>query len=185
MSVLPIYLYGTDVLRKKAKPVTSVTDDIVMLVMDMFETMHNANGIGLAANQVGRLERVIVVDISDLEETKHIKPLTLINPEILSNDGRRIIEEGCLSIPELRGEVERTETIRVRFRDTNFELQEVEAGGLLARVILHELDHLNGVLFIDHLTREKKKELKDGLKKIQKGEVEVTYPVVSSVDVPV
>lgn len=185
MSVLPIYLYGTDVLRKKAKPVAQVTDDLVTLVMDMFETMHAANGIGLAANQVGRLERVIVVDISDLEETKHIKPLTLINPVILSQNGKWRMEEGCLSIPELRGEVERAETIRVRFRDTNFAEQEIEAGGLLARVILHELDHLNGVLFIDHVSKEKKKELKEGLNKIKKGEVEVPYPVISSVDVPV
>jgi peptide deformylase len=184
LSILPIYLYGTDILRKKAKPVSTVTDDVIALIMDMFETMHNANGIGLAANQVGRTERVIVVDISDLEETKHIKPITLINPEILSQDGTRVLEEGCLSIPDVRGEVERAESIIVRFRDTNFAQQELQASGLLARVILHEVDHLNGVLFIDHLPKEKKREWKKTLKKIQKGEVEVNYPVISAATVP-
>ena len=130
MSVLPIYTYGTSVLRKKAKPVTAVTDEIVKLVMDMFETMHAANGIGLAATQVGSLHRVIVVDISDVEETKGVKPFTLINPELVSEEGAWVVEEGCLSIPNVRDEVERAETLRVRFKDANFKDVELEAGGL-------------------------------------------------------
>ncbi|HTK81961.1 MAG TPA: peptide deformylase [Bacteroidota bacterium] len=183
MSVLPIYTYGATVLRKKAKPVTTVTDEIVKLIMDMYETMHAANGIGLAATQVGSLHRVIVIDISDLEETKDIKPLTLINPEVRSQDGAWVVEEGCLSIPNLRDEVERAEIIHVRYKDTNFKDVELDAAGLLGRVILHEIDHLNGVLFIDHLSEEKKKTHTEELKQIQRGEMEVSYPVVTATTV--
>ena len=185
MSVLPIYTYGTSVLRKKAKPVAAVTDEIVKLVMDMFETMHAANGIGLAATQVGSLHRVIVVDISDLEETKDVKPFAMINPELVSEDGAWIVEEGCLSIPNVRDEVERAEAIHVRFKDANFKNVELEANGLLGRVILHEIDHLNGVLFIDHLSSEKKKAHTDVLKQIQRAEMEVNYPVVTATTVSV
>ena len=185
MSILPIYLYGTDVLRRKAKPVRAVTDDIVKLVMDMFETMHAAHGIGLAATQVGNMHRVVVVDLSDMEETKDIKPLTLINPEVVSGEGRISVEEGCLSIPDVRDEVERDEQVVIRYKDTNFREVELEAGALLARVILHEIDHLNGVLFLDHLAREKKALHKDALKKIKGGEVEVSYPVVAATPVSV
>ena len=185
MSVLPIYTYGTSVLRKKAKPVTAVTDEIVKLVMDMFETMHAANGIGLAATQVGSLHRVIVVDISDVEETKGVKPFTLINPELVSEEGAWVVEEGCLSIPNVRDEVERAETLRVRFKDANFKDVELEAGGLLGRVILHEIDHLNGVLFIDHLSAQKKKTHTEMLRQIQRAEMEVNYPVVTATTVSV
>lgn len=184
MPVLPIYTYGTSVLRKKAKAVPSVSDDVVRLIMDMFETMHAANGIGLAATQVGSLHRVIVIDISDLEETKEVKPLALINPEVVAGEGTWVVEEGCLSIPGVRDEVERQETIRLRFKDANFKDAELEAGGLLARVILHEIDHLNGVLFIDHLPGPKKKHHAKMLKEIQRGEMEVTYPVVTATTVP-
>ena len=101
--------------------------------MDMFETMHKASGIGLAATQVGRLERVVVIDVSDIEELKDIPPLTLVNPEIVSSSGSVSMEEGCLSIPDVRNEVNRSEIITVRYRDTNFDDSELEAGGLLAR----------------------------------------------------
>lgn len=185
MSVLPIYTYGASILRKKAKPVTAVTDEIVKLVMDMFETMHAANGIGLAATQVGSLHRVIVIDISVLEETKYVKPLTLINPEVLSEANTWVVEEGCLSIPDVRDEVERAETIRVRFKDANFNDVELDVSGLLGRVILHEVDHLNGVLFIDHLPSEKKKAHTKILRQIQRGEMEVSYPVVTATAVSV
>ncbi len=180
MSVLPIYTYGTSVLRKKAHSVDYADDDIIKLVMDMFETMHNAHGIGLAATQVGDLNRVIVIDLSGMEETEDFKPLTLINPEIISQEGSSIVEEGCLSIPDVRDEVERAETIHMKFKDTNFEDVELKASGLFARVILHEIDHLNGVLFIDHLPTVKRKLHNEALKKIQQGEMEVTYPVVTA-----
>lgn len=185
MSVLPIYTYGTPVLRKRAKAVTAVTDDVVKLVMDMFDTMHAASGIGLAATQVGSLLRVVVIDVSDVEEMKGVMPLTLINPEVLSREGSWIMEEGCLSIPAVRDEVERSDLIRVRCKDTLFKDVELEAAGLLGRVILHEIDHLDGVLFIDHIANERKKLHRKVLKEIQRGEMEVNYPVVTSDSVSV
>jgi peptide deformylase len=178
VSILPVYLYGSEVLRKKAQPITEVSDRTIQLIQDMFATMHEASGIGLAANQVGREERLLVVDISDAEKTKEAKPLVVINPEIVEEDGEVELEEGCLSIPEIRDKVTRAENIRVRFRDANFKEQEIEADGMLARVILHEIDHLDGVLFIDHLSATKRALLKSRLKKISKGEVETKYPVV-------
>jgi len=183
MAVLPIYTYGAPVLREKARPVKRISDDVIQLIMDMFETMHKASGIGLAATQVGRLERVVVIDVSDIEDLKHIPPLTLVNPEIVSTSGSVSMEEGCLSIPEVRNEVDRSQIITVRYKDTNFDDSELEAGGLLARVILHEIDHLNGVLFIDHISTEQRHAHAEELKKIQRGEMEVNYPVVTAVDV--
>ena len=170
-------------MRRKARPVHQVTDDIVQLVMDMFETMRDANGIGLAATQVGNMYRVIVVDISDTEENQDIKPIAFINPEVISQDGRTTMEEGCLSIPDVRNEVERAERITVRYRDTNFRSVKLDADGLLARVILHEIDHLNGVLFLDYLPPAKRKVHKEALKQMQRGEAEVAYPVVTAAPV--
>lgn len=201
--VLPIYTYGTRVLRRKVKPVARIDEELIELIMNMFDTMHAANGIGLAANQVGELQRVIVIDISDvdeesirergstrqehttnLEESKEPKknhpPIVLINPEVLSSEGIWQIEEGCLSIPNVRDQVERAEKIRIRYKNTNFRDIELEADSLLARVILHEIDHLNGVLFIDHLSNEKRKVHKEQLRKIQRGEIEVEYSVMTA-----
>ncbi len=194
--VLPIFLYGTDVLRAKAKPVTDGDDGIVKLVYDMFETMHKANGIGLAATQVGDLRRVIVIDIADVhenaegEEEDEAHPtspnlprtLALINPEILDREGALTVEEGCLSIPDVRGEVERPEKVRVRFLDPNFRPQEILADGLLARVLQHELDHLDGVLFTDHISKARKSLLMPKLRRIKNGDIETSYPVVTAVE---
>ena len=194
MSVLPIYLYGSDVLRTKAKPVRGPDESAVKLIHDMFETMHKANGIGLAATQVGDLRRIIVVDVTEPEEepTEDAQPrkttphpqqaYALINPEIVQSSGTWTIEEGCLSIPEVRAEVERPETIRIRYLDVNFQPQEMEASGLLARVILHEVDHLDGILFIDRLSAPKRALLKAQLRTIKKGEVEVSYPAMQDVE---
>ncbi|TAK67168.1 MAG: peptide deformylase [Bacteroidetes bacterium] len=179
MSILPIYLYGAEVLRKKAKPVTKVTDELIEQIMNMFATMRAAQGIGLAANQVGSLERVIVIDVSDVEGYEEVKPLALINPEILSREGGEEGEEGCLSIPEVRDKVTRPTTIRVKYKDTNFQVQEIEAYNLLARVIMHEVDHINGVLFLDYLSASERKLHKEQLDKIKQGEVETSYPVVA------
>ena len=184
MAKLPIYLYGHPVLRAKASPVAEVTDDLVRLIMNMHETMRHAQGIGLAANQVGSLQRVIVIDVSEMEDFQHIPPMTLINPEVVSSSGSWVIEEGCLSIPEVRDEEERPETIVVRYRDTSYNLLEIEANSMLARVILHELDHINGVLFLDHLTRERRALHQERLKEIQRGEVDVTYGVVAASQIP-
>jgi peptide deformylase len=195
MSLRPIYLFGSDVLREKARPVRELSDGIIQLVSDMVQTMHHAGGIGLAANQVGELHRVLVVDLGAVEEARReeqeghtpesealpreVKTLVVINPEILHQEGLWKMEEGCLSIPEVRADVERAEKIRVRFRDGSFKEVEMEADGLLGRVLLHEVDHLNGVLFIDHLSTAQRAMLKPRLRKIKKGDVETRYPVVA------
>jgi peptide deformylase len=195
MSVLPIYLFGTEVLKKKAKPVKAIDDTTVKLVYDMFETMHKANGIGLAANQVGDLRRVITVDIADvsepsaegeMENSAHPtspglpRTLTIINPEIVSEEGKWSVDEGCLSLPEIRSEVERAEKVRIRFRDAEFKEQEILADGLLARVILHELDHLDGILFVERIAKARRGLLLPKLRRIRKGEIDTNYPVVTS-----
>lgn len=188
--VLPIHTYGTSVLREKARPVKEVDDKLIQFIMDMFDTMRAADGIGLAANQVGSLQRVIVIDISEIEESKETgeraleiqvegrRPLVLINPEILSSEGRLKMEEGCLSVPGIRDEVERAERIVVRYKDTGFHDVELKAHGLLARVIMHELDHLNGIVFTDLLPAERKKAQKEALRELERGNVDVSYPVV-------
>lgn len=193
MSVLPIYLYGTQVLRKKAHLVDEMDDETVKLVYDMFETLRTSNGIGLAATQVGSLKRVIVVDISDVEtdsdgepsaqsEEPEAKPkkLVMINPLVVSDHGSWSMEEGCLSIPNLHGNVTRPEEITVRYRDGNYRTQELTAGGLLARVIQHEIDHLDGVLFIDRMAKTERVLLRPQLNEIKNGKVETSYPVVTT-----
>jgi peptide deformylase len=159
----------------------------------MFETMHNAHGIGLAATQVGELHRVIVIDISGVEEDEEgdvpeerpehrTSPglptmLSLLNPEVVSEEGEWNMEEGCLSIPDVRADVRRAKSIRVRYRDINFEQQELIVDGLLARVILHEIDHLDGILFIDHISKTERGLLAAKLRRIKKGTTDALYPV--------
>ena len=146
MTPLPLRVLGDPILREETKPVTAVTDHVRRLIDDMFETMYIARGIGLAAPQVGRSERIAVVHVEN-------DKLVLINPEILeSGGGAEKDEEGCLSIPEIYGDVERPLTIRVRALDRDGNAYEREATGLLARCIQHEIDHLHGKLFIDYLS---------------------------------
>ena len=179
MAQLPLFIYDDPVLRRKAKPVRQVDDDLRKLAADMMETMHLDHGIGLAANQVGSLQRIIVVDVSGMEETPEVPPLVMLNPEVLREEGSWVMEEGCLSIPDIREEVERPELIRVRFKDLDSKDHEIEAAGILSRVILHEIDHLNGVLFIDRLGAMKRKLLRGRLNKIRRGEYDVNYPVAT------
>lgn len=185
MAVLPIYIDGAPILRKKAKSVTKLNDEIIQLIMDMFETMRSANGIGLAANQVGVLKRIITIDISEVEGMEHVKPLALINPQVIERRDSWVMEEGCLSVPEIRDEIERSEKLKIKYKDTNFNDVELEVDGLFGRVILHEIDHLNGILFIDRLPPSKRKQHAEALKKIRHGEIEVSYPIVAAVDVQV
>ncbi len=180
VAILPIYIYDQSILRKKARQVKTATEDLATLAANMLETMHKANGVGLAANQVGSLDRIIVVDLSGMEDAKDFVPLFMLNPEVVAEEGKIVMEEGCLSIPGIRDEVERAERIKVRYRDLTFAEQELEAGGMLGRVILHEIDHLNGILFFDHLSAVKRKLLRGRLNKIARGEVEVDYPIVSN-----
>jgi len=179
MAILPIVTYGHPALRQKAEPVTR-EDDVRELVENMFQTMKNAQGIGLAANQVGVLKRVIVIDVSDLEAYKDEKPLVLINPEVIETEGEWDMEEGCLSIPVVRDEVNRSEKVRIRYNDFDLNELELEAEGIPGRVILHEIDHLNGVLFIDHLSPGRRKFHKGTLLEIKRGELEIPYPVLGS-----
>lgn len=145
MSLLEIHVLGSPVLRTETTPVAGVTDDLRRLVDDMFETMHAAQGIGLAAPQVGRLERVAVVQVDE-------DMLVLVNPEIVTPIGKERAEEGCLSIPDIYGDVERAARVTVRALDLEGKPFEREASGLLARAIQHEIDHLHGKLFIDYLS---------------------------------
>lgn len=145
MSILDIRVLGDPVLRKETVKVESVTDDIRALIRDMFDTMYAAEGIGLAAPQVGRTERVTVMDV---EGAKY----ALINPEIVSRQGNGKGEEGCLSIPEVFGEVDRATSVTVRALDENGNEIEVEGTELLARCLQHEIDHLHGKLFVDYLS---------------------------------
>lgn len=177
MKILPIYTYGFEVLRKKTKKVTKIDDKFIELVSSMFNTMHKASGIGLAAPQIGSDMALTVIDISRTEEKKKLKtePLTLINPVIKDFHGEITLEEGCLSIPYVRGDVTRPETIYVEYQDLDLNKHYIELKGFIARVAQHEIDHLNGVLFIDHLNKEEKKILKPELDLIRKGEIETDY----------
>ncbi|MBF8293536.1 MAG: def [Bacteroidetes bacterium] len=196
MSILPIYLYGTEVLRKKAKAIPRLDHSIIKLMYDLAETMHKANGIGLAATQVGELRRMLVVDLAAIErgvteegEEKEPPPgteakvLVMINPEIVEAEGSASMEEGCLSIPDLRAEVDRPQKVSVRYRDANFDEVKLTAEGILARVIQHEADHLDGIMFVDRVGKTRRVLLKSDLKKIEKGEVDTSYPSISSVEV--
>ncbi len=177
MKTLPIYTYGFEVLRKKTKKVTKIDDKFIELVGSMFNTMHKASGIGLAAPQIGSDMALTVIDISRTEEKKKLKtePLTLINPVIKDFHGEITLEEGCLSIPYVRGDVTRPETIYVEYLDLDLNKHYIELKGFIARVAQHEIDHLNGVLFIDHLNKDEKKILKPELDLIRKGEIETDY----------
>jgi peptide deformylase len=155
MALLPIITLPDPVLRKLSARVERVDDELRRLADDMLETMYDAPGVGLAAVQVGIPRRLLVVDASGKDEERH--PLVLINPEILTlGSEMRVHEEGCLSIPDVRVDIERPGSLRVRFLDRNGKPQELEAEGLLATAIQHEIDHLNGRLIIDFLSRLKR-----------------------------
>lgn len=145
MSILEIRVLGDPILREETTPVAEITDALRTLARNMLDTMHLANGIGLAAPQVGRRERMTVVDVDG-------RQLVLVNPEILETAGSGKAEEGCLSIPEVYGDVARPARVRVRALDLDGAAFEVEADGLLARCLQHEIDHLHGRLFIDYLS---------------------------------
>ena len=188
--VLPIHVYGHDALRQETEPVEENTDDLQSLIDDMIETMRNAAGIGLAAPQVGRTERLFVVDLTPMademaeaEEPLPPQPMVLINPEIVEESTETVdLEEGCLSIPEVREAVTRPERVRMRYLDRTFEEQEIEAGHMLARVLQHERDHLDGILFTDYLSSFRKRLLQRPLREMVNGEVEADYPLVTQDD---
>ncbi len=183
MSLLPVTMCGDKILRKKTSKVTEVDNETIELISNMFDTMRNANGIGLAANQVGADKAILIVDISLVEGYEDTKPIVLINPKITKfSDEKSVMEEGCLSIPDIREEVERPESITVKYQDTDLKEQTLNVDKLFARVIQHEYDHLQGILFTDLVDDETKKRLKKPLKKIKKRKIEVAYPISDSSD---
>jgi len=155
MALLPIFTAPDPVLKKKAAPVDAVDDGVRQLMDDMLETMYDAPGIGLAAPQVGVLKRVIVVDLA--EKDADPAPLVVANPEIVwVSDDDNTHEEGCLSVPEHYADVVRPAAIKLRYLDRENEIRELDADGMLATCIQHEIDHLDGILFIDHISALKR-----------------------------
>jgi peptide deformylase len=164
MAKLTILEFPDPRLRTKARPVETVDDELRSLIDDMFETMYDAPGIGLAATQVDVHQRLLVTDVT----ADKSEPYVLINPEIIEKDGVTVTEEGCLSVPGYYEEVKRAEHIRVRFLDRNGEEVEMEAEGLLAVCIQHEMDHLDGKLFVDYLSEAKRMRIRKKLVKEQR-----------------
>lgn len=189
--ILPIYTFGAEVLRQQTRDLGEDSTSLQELIDNMFDTMHNASGVGLAAPQVGRDERVFVVDLKtsledddEVDTTKLPGPLVFINPSITPLDGPEVeYEEGCLSIPEIREDVIRPESIEVEYLDRSFTPSRLRASGLLARVIQHELDHLDGVLFVDRLSPLKRRLLKRRLREMAKGDVTADYPILTAPEV--
>lgn len=176
--ILPIYLYGDPIFKKPAKKLKNVDDNFIETLKDMFETMEVADGIGLAATQVGIPYSFAVIDVSVYEEYKDFKRMVIINPEIIYSSGEEVMQEGCLSIPGIRAEIIRPAKVVLRYQDIDFKTNEIECEGLLARVVQHEVDHLYGKFFIDYLSPVNLKVLKPKLIKIRRGEVKTHYPVV-------
>jgi len=184
--ILPIHVYGDPILRTEAQDIEADTEAVQQLIDDMIETMRGAAGVGLAAPQVGRTERLFVVDLApmlaDMEEDEQAalppQPMVFINPEILWESDEDVeFEEGCLSIPDLREPVVRPERIRIAYLDRHFARQEIEVGRTLARVIQHEYDHLEGILFVDHISPFRRSLLKRRLREMARGNVEADYPL--------
>ncbi|MCY6372357.1 peptide deformylase [Clostridium ganghwense] len=151
MALRNIRVEGDEILRKNCREITEVNDRILTLIEDMKETMYHADGVGLAAPQIGILKRVVVIDVGN-------GPITLINPEIVKAEGSQIDLEGCLSIPRSQGKVDRPSIVTVKAWNEKGEEFEMEGEGLLARAFCHEIDHLNGILFIDKIIKESEEE---------------------------
>jgi peptide deformylase len=164
--IYEIVKYPDPILSKRGEPVTEFDDKLKTLVEDMFESMYAAQGIGLAAPQIGISKRLTVIDISFKKNPE--EKIVLINPEIIDRDGKQFEEEGCLSLPEIREKVRRAAQVKVRAQDVDGKWFEIEGEELLARAFQHEIDHLDGILFIDHLSRLKRDLVKSRIKKMQK-----------------
>lgn len=177
--IYPVTVFGDPVLRKTAEPITKEFQDLKGFVQNMFDTMYNSDGVGLAAPQVGKAVRIFVVDtnIDDEEEPEGIVK-AFINPEILEKSGDEwVMNEGCLSLPEIREDVVRPDTIKIRYQDVDFNFHEEIYSGFTSRVIQHEYDHLEGVMFVDYLNPLKKRILKSKLTAISKGKVIPKYRI--------
>lgn len=184
--ILPIVAYGDPVLKRKAKSIPEDYPNLQELIDNMFETMYNAQGVGLAAPQIGKSIRLFIVDASPFAEDENISAQekealkdakeVFINPEIISEAGNEWdFNEGCLSIPEVREDVFRKPDIKIEYYDRDFKLQTKTLDGLLARVVQHEYDHIEGILFTDKLSGLKKRLIKSKLNNISKGKIDVDY----------
>lgn len=166
MALLEIKKFGCATLRKKATPVESVTDKTRQLVQDMFETMYDAEGIGLAANQIGATQRVLILDVRPHHPES--EPMVFINPEIIWTAGEFTGEEGCLSLPGISGEVTRPAQVRVRALGDDGQPFEMELDGMGAKALQHEVDHLDGVMVLEHFSVIKRNLLRNQLRRLQK-----------------
>lgn len=186
--ILPIYVYGAQTLREETVPIEENSEALQQLIDDMIETMYAAQGIGLAAPQVGRRERLFVLDLSPFEEELEAdeqplppQPMVMINPKVTWESAETCdLEEGCLSIPDVREAVERPERIKIRYLDRQLEVQELKVGSMLARAIQHEFDHLEGILFTDHISTFRRRLLRRRLREMAKGKVEADYALATA-----
>ncbi|MCP4438663.1 MAG: peptide deformylase [Aureispira sp.] len=180
--ILPIYAYGHPILRKETEEIDADYPNLDKLLENMYETMYKAKGMGLAAPQIGLNIRLFLIDTAQLDDQEPGQPYikaAFINPIIIEEAGKQWdYEEGCLSIPHIRGKVTRQPQIRIEYYDENFELQEKVFTGLTARVIQHEYDHIEGVLFTDLLKPIKKRLVKKKLEKIKVGHVDADYHMI-------
>jgi len=186
--ILPIVAYGAPVLKKEAVEISDEYPNLDQLIENMWETMYASNGVGLAAPQIGLSIRLFVIDAAPFSEDEELDEtqvtllktfkIAFINPTILEEDGPLWeFNEGCLSIPDVREDVSRHERIRIHYWDEQFKEQELVLTGLAARVVQHEYDHIEGILFTDHLTSLKRRLLKNRLNSISKGSIQVDYPM--------
>jgi peptide deformylase len=186
--ILPIVAYGAPVLKKEADEITKDYPKLDQLIENMWETMYASNGVGLAAPQIGLSIRLFVIDAAPFSEDEELEKEEIevlktfkkvfINPEIIEEEGPLWeFNEGCLSIPDVREDVSRNERVKIQYFDELFQAHELVLTGLAARVVQHEYDHIEGVLFTDHLTPLKRRLLKNRLNSISKGAIEVDYPM--------
>ncbi len=173
MSQLGLKYYGDPILRKETDSVKDFDHSLELFAQEMIETMRTNDGVGLAGPQVGDLRSLIVIDVSSEEDEEPAEPLILVNPDIKELSGSCVMEEGCLSIPDVRVEIERPEEIRIKFQDVKGVKKDLKCDGILARVIQHEVDHLKGRLMIDYLSPVKRDLLKSKLQKISRGDISV------------
>lgn len=166
MAILEIVKYGDPVLRKKTEPITEITDDIILLAEDMLETMYAAPGVGLAGPQVGKSLQICVIDV--VPDGKR-NPIVLINPKVLFGEDKIELEEGCLSFPKIYEKVKRWNKIQAEYIDLKGNLNKVEVEGFLAKAFQHEIDHLNGKVFIDYLPDWKRKLVEKEIRRRKKG----------------
>ena len=183
--ILPILAYGHPLLRKKCKSIEENSEEIKSLISNMWETMYNAEGVGLAAPQIGKSIRLFIIDATPFFEENNVTEFELNNlKRVFINPNLTIVEaescnfnEGCLSIPEIREDIKRADSIKIDFYDEKFNFHSFNFSGILARVILHEYDHIEGILFTDRISKFKKTLIQKKLNKISRGQIEVNYPM--------